>query len=67
MSHVSLSCVGVVWDVLLAARDGIPGESGIVCLESNQTRRLNVCNTIRRIHDCVIDVVKRLIAPGRVC
>ena len=47
VSHVLLSCVGVVLnassgmatavdrDVLLAARDGIPGESGIVCLETS--------------------------------
>ena len=47
MSHVLLSCVGVVLntssgmatavdrDVLLAARAGIPSESGVVCLETS--------------------------------
>ena len=47
MSHVLLSCVGVVIstsssmatavdrDVSLAARAGIPGKSGVVCLETS--------------------------------
>ena len=47
MSHVLLSCVGVILnassgmatavdrDVSLAARAGIPSESGLVCLETS--------------------------------
>ena len=47
MSHVLLSCVGIVLntssgmatavdrDVSLTARDGVPSESGVVCLETS--------------------------------